>query len=278
MLSVSSSTPSPRAAVPLAVERSVSSETGPRQRRPSPRASVLPLAARKAIVQRMLFLRSAALERVVKLTGVADADLARYRRELREDGLADTLLARGAGFAFTRELPQGALLYLLTRSARPARVVETGVRPGYSTAWILAALDANGFGELVSLGPGTAAGRSTAVENVSVGQFVPPALRSRWTLALGNTESRLREILAGSPSVDLFLYDNGPDAARARFELRAAWDVLGDGGLLLATHVDANSAWEEFCRLQGLAPQWLDPGPPPMGALAVRQNGAARRP
>lgn len=217
----------------------------------------------------MLYFRSEALARVRTLSGAAEADVQRFRRELRESELAETLLQRGAGPAFARELPQGALLYLLTRATRPTRVVETGVRPGYSTAWILAGLDANGAGELVSLGPGTAAGRSSGVENVSVGQFVPPSLRGRWTLALGNTEERLREILATSTGVDLFLYDNGPDDARARFELRAAWDALGDGGILLATHVDANRAWTDFCRRQGSPPQLLDPGPPPMGALAL---------
>lgn len=261
--------------MPVAAERSVSSETGPRQRRAGPRPPLLTPAARKAIVQRMLYLRSASVGRVGELTGAPASDLQRYRRELRESDLPGTLLNRGAGTAFARELPQGALLYLLTRALRPARVVETGVRPGYSTAWLLAALQANGHGELVSLGPGTAAGRSSAVENVSVGQFVPPALRSRWTLALGNSEERLREILARSSSVDLFLYDNGPEAPRARFELRAAWDVLAPGGVLLATHVDANTAWEEFCRLQGLPRQMLDAGPPPMGALAV--GGGATR-
>ncbi|HLN51609.1 MAG: O-methyltransferase [Thermoplasmata archaeon] len=234
------------------------------------RPSVISPAARKAIRQRMLMFRQAALDRVSLLSGASAAELQRYRRELKESGLPDVLLQRGAGVAFTHELPQGALLYLLVRAARPERVVETGVRPGYSTAWLLAALDANGMGELVSLGPGPTAGRPSAVQNVSVGQFVPPGLRTRWTLALGNTEDRLREILAATHRVDLFFYDNGPDGARARFELRAAWDALSERGILLAHHIDATPAWADFCRLQGLPPQVLDSGPPPLGALGVR--------
>jgi hypothetical protein len=107
---------------------------------------------------------------------------------------------------------------------------------------------------------------------VSVGQFVPPSLRSRWTLALGNSEERLRDILAATSKVDLFLYDNGPEAARARFELRAAWDALSPRGILLAHHVDASPAWAEFCGRQGVQLQILDPGPPPMGALGVRSK------
>lgn len=232
--------------------------------------AVLSPAARKAIRNRMLLYRRATLERIQGLTGASEADLSRFRRELRETDLPDTLLDRGAGLAFTHELPQGALLYLVVRASRPRSVVETGVRPGYSTAWILAALDANREGQLVSLGPGPTAGRAAGVKDVTVGQFVPPSLRTRWTLALGNSEDRLREILAGSSGVDLFFYDNGPVVSRARFELRAAWEALSPRGILLAHHIEANSAWADFCRNQGVAPALFDPGPPPMGALGVR--------
>jgi len=232
--------------------------------------SLLTPAARKGIRQRMLLLRQAALDRIARLTRVSSAELQRYRRDLRASELPDTLLERGAGLAFTRELPQGALLYLIVRAARPHTVIETGVRPGYSTAWILAGLSENGEGTLTSLGPGPVAGRSSGVHDVGVGQFVPPSLRSRWTLALGNTPDRLRELLSTAGQVDLFLYDNGPDLQRARFELRAAWETLSSTGILLAHHVDANVAWKELCERQGLPPQLLDPGPPPMGALGVR--------
>ncbi len=238
--------------------------------RSADRPSILSPAARKADRQRMLFYRQASLDRVAALAGVAPSELPRYRRELKESGLPDMLLQRGAGIAFTHELPQGALLYLLVRASRPEHVIETGVRPGYSTAWLLAALDANGAGDLVSLGPGPTSDRASAVQNVSVGQFVPPGLRTRWTLALGNTEDRLREILSGTHRVDLFFYDNGPDVARARFEMRAAWDALSERGILLAHHADASTAWTDFCRAQGLPSQLLDPGPPPLGALGVR--------
>ncbi len=232
--------------------------------------SLLTPAARRAVRLRMLLLRQAALDRILGLTGVSPAELQQFRRELRESDLADTLIQRGAGMAFPEELPQGALLYLLVRAARPRRVLETGVRPGYSTAWILAALERNGSGALTSLGPGPTAGRSRGVHDYGVGQLVPPTLRSHWTLALGNTEDRLRELVTGLKPIDLFFSDNGPDVARARSELRMAWESLGPSGLLVAHHIDANAAWSDFCTLQGLAPQVLDPGPPPMGALSVR--------
>jgi predicted O-methyltransferase YrrM len=218
----------------------------------------------------MLLLRRTALQQISGLTGVPEDDIRRYHRELVVSDVPETLLQRGAHQPFIRELPHGALLYLLVRALRPARIVETGVRPGYSTAWMLAALSENGEGELLSLGPGPTGGRSPGVADVSVGQLVAPALRSRWTLVLGNTEERLQEILGTSP-LDLFFYDNGPELARARFELRSAWAALSPRGILLAHHVDANTAWAEFCRGQGLGAQILDAGPPPLGALGMRR-------
>lgn len=235
---------------------------------------ILSSAARKALVQRMLLHRQGSVDRLARLTEHSPDQLRRYRQEMIASGIPDLLLARGAGPAFVRELPQGALFYLLVRALRPRQIVETGVRPGYSTAWMLAALDANGSGELTSLGPGPTAGRAAGVDNVAVGQFVPPALRTRWSLVLGNTEDRLRDILTGVHGVDLFFYDNGPDVARARFELKSAWEALGENGVLLAHHIDANAAWKDFCALQGLPPQVLDPGPPPLGALSMRRGTA----
>jgi hypothetical protein len=222
----------------------------------------------------MLLQRRAAFDRLALLTGRPLRDLQGYHHDLTRGDLADRLLARGASPAFVREFPQGALLYVLVRAIKPQRVVETGVRPGYSTTWILGGLEANGSGELASLGPGPTAGRAPGVENVSVGQFVPPSLRARWTLVLGNTEDRLRSILAGTRGIDLFLYDNGPNVTRARFELKSAWEALAEKGVLLAHHVDANSAWSDFCRWQGLPDQILDSGPPPLGALSMRRGPA----
>ncbi|MEM0128999.1 MAG: class I SAM-dependent methyltransferase [Thermoplasmata archaeon] len=238
---------------------------------------ILRPASRRALWRRMLHLREATVERIGTLTGVATPRLRSFRSELESSDLPDRLIARGAGLSFVRELPHGVALYLLVRALAPLRVLETGVRPGYSTAWILSALEANGRGELTSLGPGGANGRAPGVANVFVGQFVPPPLRTRWTLVLGNTEDRLREILSASPEIDLFFYDNGPDPIRARFELKAAWSALSPHGILLAHHAEATPSWREFCAGQGLPPQIVDPGPPALGGLSVDRGRALGR-
>jgi predicted O-methyltransferase YrrM len=219
----------------------------------------------------MVRFRQSSIDRLAMLTGHPASEIQQLRRELAASSLPDTLIQRGAGIPFTLEFPQAGLLYLLVRSQRPHTVIETGVRPGYTTAWILAALEANGDGSLYSLGPGPAGHRIQSVRDVTVGQFVPPALRGRWTLVLGNTEENLRELVTAQRPVDLFLYDNGPDVARARFELHSAWGALSPRGILVAHHVDANPAWADFCRVQGIAEQILDPGPPRLGAAGMRR-------
>lgn len=217
----------------------------------------------------MLTCRPASLDRVRALTGIGDASLREFRRELTGGDLPDRLLGRGASLAFTQELPQAPLLYLVVRALRPQRVVETGVGPGYSTAWILAGLEANGTGELLSLGPGSHVGRAAGVGPISVGSFVPPSLRRRWTLVLGHAEDRFTALLSPDHGTDLVFVDRGPDVERSRFELHHAWQALGPNGLLLAHHAGTNPAWVDLCRAQGLPPQYLDAGPPAMGALSV---------
>lgn len=219
-------------------------------------------------------LRHQALAQVTVLTGASSEELHRFRRELEASGLAETLVERGAGPASADEFPQGALLYLLVRALAPKRVVETGVHPGYTSSWILSALDANGSGALTSLGPGSVRGRAAGIRETTLGQLIAPSLRARWTLVLGNSEENLRSILAEPGAIDLFLYDNGPDADRARFELRTAWGALSPRGILLAHHADATPVWAEMCRRQGLPPQLLDHGPPPLGALSVTRPGS----
>jgi predicted O-methyltransferase YrrM len=221
----------------------------------------------------MLLLRQASLDRVAALTGVGPVEIKEFRRSLTASDLPDTLIQRGAGLPFTQEFPHGALLYVLVRALRPDRVVETGVRPGYTTTWILAALEANGHGSLSSLGPGPVAHRLQNVRDVTVGQFVPPSLRGRWTLVLGNTEDNLRKLLEEQTPLDLFLYDNGAEAARARFELHTAWSALSSQGILVAHRIDANPVWSDFCRAQGMAEQVLDPGPPRLGGISLRKAG-----
>lgn len=85
-----------------------------------------------------------ALAMIAKNAKLDYVDLCAYADEDHEGG-------RRAGFDdWSIDPDEGKLLYALVRALKPGRVLEIGVREGASTAHLLAALTANGNGELHS--------------------------------------------------------------------------------------------------------------------------------
>ncbi|MCI4337464.1 MAG: class I SAM-dependent methyltransferase [Thermoplasmata archaeon] len=169
-------------------------------------------------------------------------------------------------------------LYALVRSARPDRVVETGVASGISTAIILEALECNGKGQLWSIdlpnydpsGYLNSDGKREAVR-VPVGRepgwVVPPRLRPRWTLLLGRSSELLASLLSQLGSIEMFFHDSEHSELTMRFEFETAWGALAPGGLLYSDDVIWNSAFDEFSDSVGAKP-----------ALTPAGRGALRKP
>jgi len=105
-------------------------------------------------------------------------------------------------------------LYVLVRALRPAWVIETGVAHGKSSSFVLAALDHNRAGRLVSidLPPDghLADGSQTSLSGRQPGWLVPERLRSHWDLLLGDSlailPSALDMTMPDGP--DIFLHDS----------------------------------------------------------------------
>jgi predicted O-methyltransferase YrrM len=144
------------------------------------------------------------------------------------------------------EIETALFLYAVVRVARPRVAVETGVADGVSSALILAAMDANGHGELHSIDIAR-----------DVGALV--ADRSRWTLhVVDPADPRASAAVVGAlPSVDLFLHDGNHEREYQAHEYRAAWNRLGDGGVLLTDDADWSYAFLEFTREHGVRPAML---------------------
>lgn len=85
-------------------------------------------------------------------------------------------------------------LYLMARHAQPETVVEISPCDGWSTIWLLRALEDNQHGNLISF---DIHDRST--------QFVPESLRSRWKLELGDVRKHPERLPEG---IDLLLLDS----------------------------------------------------------------------
>jgi hypothetical protein len=169
-------------------------------------------------------------------------------------------------------------LYTFVRLTRPARVIETGVASGISTAIILSALERNGEGHLWSIdfpnfeGEGyvNADGQRETVRvpaGREPGWVVPDRLRSRWELVLGRSSDVLPALLKRVGPIGMFFHDSEHSEANMTFEYRTAWAGLGPGGLLYSDDVIWNRAFEVFSLSVGVRP-----------SLTPAGRGAIRRP
>ena len=154
------------------------------------------------------------------------------------------------------------LIYVICRFLRPRRVVETGVGPGVSTAYILKALEDNDFGRLWSVdmpyrqqelrkfARDTRRGfpEFPAPESIRSGWLVPQSLKSRWTLRVGKTRHVLPEILEDLQKIDIFLHDSEHTYENMLFEYRCVWPYLPRGGMLLSHDIECNNAFQDFAR------------------------------
>lgn len=97
--------------------------------------------------------------------------------------------------------------YAIVRALRPDRVVETGMHDGLGSTAVLAALERNGAGELISIDP-----------KPGTGWLVPDRLRSRWR----SVRATSYEALASTGPIDLFIHDSLHTPECERWELDTA--------------------------------------------------------
>ena len=146
------------------------------------------------------------------------ADLGLRYREVRPD-------------APSFELGRFRMWYALVRVLRPAVVLETGVHDGLSSAVILAALERNGRGRLVSVDlPST--DLPPTVDGA--GWLVPERLRSRWTLLVGDARRLLPDTARALAPIDVFSHDSDHSAEHQAFEYETVEPHLAPGALVLS--------------------------------------------
>jgi hypothetical protein len=162
---------------------------------------------------------------------------------------------------------EGLRLYALVRELAPRVAVETGVCNGFSTAFVLLALEQNGAGELHSIDlpeivgadyePGTFwEGKQGAAipQGKQPGWMIPADLRKRWSLTIGRSQDELPPLLDRLGQIDLFVHDSEHSYECMNFEFRAAWPALRKGGALVADDWNWNDAFEELMRDTGRNP------------------------
>jgi methyltransferase family protein len=239
-------------------------------------------AARDVRSPRRALERRRIREEVVRFLG-SRASLAGYEREVRESGLVDHLLQKGreqhatvtaAGHSLGAiGYAEGTYLYAVLRTVRPLVAVETGVANGFSTAFSLLALQANGEGHLYSIDlprevgqeyePGTfyeGEGRAGIPPGSESGWLIPEELKSRWSLRLGKSQDELPPLLERLGTIDTFMHDSEHSFDCMWFEFNAAWPALRPGGVLVSDDVNSTEAFGGFARREGRSPVRLAPG------------------
>jgi predicted O-methyltransferase YrrM len=131
----------------------------------------------------------------------------------------------------------GLALYALIRSKKPRLVLETGVANGFSTHLVLAALNRNKKGSLVSI----------EIQK-DVGQLLGNMDKSRWTLVVGKPKTTLLRTLKKIGKVDVFLHDSFHSYENMLFEFNAVYEKASDDFVVLSDDASSNGAFLEFAK------------------------------
>lgn len=138
-----------------------------------------------------------------------------------------------------------ATTYALVRLLRPEIVVETGVGAGVSSWTILAAMEENGRGRLISIDLPT----PNTELLPEVGYLVPGEIRHRWDLRIGPSHRVLPEVLEELGEIDIFQHDSRHSYSNQLREYRTAWPFIRSDGMLVSDDVsndalhDASRSW-----------------------------------
>lgn len=175
------------------------------------------------------------------------------QESLESPGLKEILAKQGQ---INGALNQWKLVFLrsVVRLARPDCMLETGVAHGSSSAVILEAMERNQKGRLFSIDLPILSGSgelkswlqgyefrpediSTVADVQQVGWLVPPELRARWSLTLGDALAEMPPLLARLGAIDIFLHDSLHLYDHMMKEFDLAWPCLKKGGILLADDI-----------------------------------------
>jgi predicted O-methyltransferase YrrM len=174
-----------------------------------------------------------------------------------------------------------SLLYLFTRTIRPNIFVETGVLNGFSSAFILLAMEHNANGKLVSIDLPSVdpeildQGTGELPTGKRTGWAIPDSLRRRHDLRLGPAQELLPRAFAEMGAIDVFLHDSDHSYTHMMFEMSLAWGYLRAGGWVLVDNIEQNESFHDFVRATGsrklIVNSYLRPG-------RTWQHGLAQKP
>lgn len=188
------------------------------------------------------------------LATAVDVPVPQVRAVLSEPELRDTFAEareRAAGLGLPVQALAGhlELCYAICRLLQPRIAIETGVGYGWTTTFILRALEKNGMGCLHSVELAAFAPRSKKYSGI----IVPDQLKHRWLLHMGLQHRILPRILDENDSVDFVHYDSDKTYQGMKRTYQLLWPRLSAHGILVSDDLN-NDAFLEFAESHGVAP------------------------
>jgi predicted O-methyltransferase YrrM len=187
--------------------------------------------------------QSISAEEALRLAGLYHAAAGPFPR------IPDRLIAEADDRARSAQVKMGGaanleLLYAAAVLAKPRCVIETGVAYGWSSLAILAAMEENGIGQLISIDmPYVKQGNEPWV-----GVVVPDEFRHRWTLIREPDRNGINKAIAlCNGTVDLTHYDSDKSYPGRAYAYPRLWNALRPGGLFISDDVQDNFGFRDFC-------------------------------
>jgi len=133
-------------------------------------------------------------------------------------------------------------LFAICFLTKPNIVVETGIANGFSSSYILFALEKVKNGNLIS------------IDNLflpwhapeKIGQVIPQSLKDRHEIILGDAPKELLKLFKKIDSIDIFIHDSAHTYHNMMKEYQIAWPHIKNGGFLLSDDVSENDAFLNF--------------------------------
>jgi len=134
------------------------------------------------------------------------------------------------------------LLYFISKYSKPDLIIETGLANGFSSSYLLLALEHNKHGNLISIDDIVRPWHTKE----KMGLSIPKYLKKRHKVIIGNAPLKLKEILEEKKTVDIFIHDSSHTYQNMKKEFCIAWPHVKNGGFLLSDDVSQHDAFLDF--------------------------------
>lgn len=188
--------------------------------------------------------------KIARLLGIDITRVDRIYREIEESPFMQEIInktgSRRGFFDFSMSsVLRAPTLYTLCRIIKPEIIVETGVADGFSSAFILNALEVNQKGHLYSIDLPNQPGQELR-EGKATGWLVTENLKKRWTLILGSSQEKLPPLLESLKKIDIFYHDSGHSYENMMFEFKMALGYVNERGHIISDDITDNNAFRDF--------------------------------